>query len=185
VAPLVVADSMATLEATDVGGRIVLLQGDIARDQLLPRGFDFVDEPDHRRIHSLLEDGGAAGIIGATGRSGGMGGGLYPYPLIEDGDFDTPNAYVTDETGRLLAAFGGEEARLRIVSHRFPVRARQLTAQRGPIDATRVVVMAHLDSKEGSLGAVQCDRHRPPACRRRGPVRGCRPASTGDPAPQR
>ena len=154
VAPLVVADSLAALEATDVGGRIVLLHGDIARDQLLPRGFDFLDEPDHRRIYALLEEGGAVGIIGATGRGGGMGGGLYPYPLIEDGDFDIPNAYLTDETGRRLAAFAGEEARLSIVSHRFPVRARQLTAHRGPRDASRVVVMAHLDSKEGSPGAV-------------------------------
>jgi aminopeptidase YwaD len=76
VAPLVVADSLATLEATDVGGCIVLLHGDIARDQLLPRGFDFLDEPGHRRIYALLEDGGAVGIIGATGRGGGMGGGL-------------------------------------------------------------------------------------------------------------
>ncbi len=154
VAPLVVADSLATLEATDVGGCIVLLHGDIARDQLLPRGFDFLDEPDHRRIYALLEDGCAVGIIGATGRGGGMGGGLYPYPLIEDGDFDIPNAYVTDETGRRLAALAGEEARLHIVSHRFPVRARQLTAHRGPVDAARIVVMAHLDSKEGSPGAV-------------------------------
>ena len=154
VAPLVVADSLAALEATDVGGHIILLHGDIARDQLLPRGFDFLDEPDHRRVYALLEDGGAVGIIGATGRGGGMGGGLYPYPLIEDGDFDIPNASVTDATGRRLAAFAGEEARLRIVSHHFPVRARQLTSHRGPVDATRVVVMAHLDSKEGSPGAV-------------------------------
>ena len=67
VAPLVVADSLAALEALDVGGRIVLLHGDIARDQLLPRGFDFLDEPDHRRIYALLEEGGAVGVIGATG----------------------------------------------------------------------------------------------------------------------
>jgi hypothetical protein len=31
-----------------------------------------------------------------------MGGGLYPYPLIEDGDVDIPNAYTTDETGAAL-----------------------------------------------------------------------------------
>ena len=154
VAPLVAANSLAALEGLDVGGRIVLLHGDIARDQLLPRGFDFLEEPDHRRIYALLEDGGAAGVIGATGRGGGMGGGLYPYPLIEDGDFDIPNAYVTDETGRWLATFGGQEARLHIQSRRFPVHAQQLTARRGPVDAPRIVVMAHLDSKAGSPGAV-------------------------------
>ena len=154
MAPLVAADSLAALEALDVGGRIVLLHGDIARDQLLPRGFDFLEEPDHRRIYALLEDGGAAGVIGATGRGGGMGGGLYPYPLIEDGDFDIPNAYVTDETGRWLATFDGQEARLHIQSRRFPVQAQQLTARRGPVDAPRIVLMAHLDSKAGSPGAV-------------------------------
>ena len=154
VAPLVTADSLEALEALDIDGRIVLLHGHIARDQLLPRGFTFLDEPEHRRIYALLEDGGAVGVIGATGRGGGMGGGLYPYPLIEDGDFDIPNAYTSDEVGRHLATLGGQQAHLRIEARRFPVRARQLTASRGPLGAPRVVVMAHLDSKEGSPGAV-------------------------------
>jgi hypothetical protein len=39
----------------ELRGRIVLWHGDIARDQLLPHGFDFLEAPDHRRIYALLE----------------------------------------------------------------------------------------------------------------------------------
>ncbi|MEZ4997668.1 MAG: hypothetical protein R2758_09480 [Bacteroidales bacterium] len=32
-------------------------------------------------------------MIGATGRSSALAGGVYPFPLIEDGDFDIPSVY--------------------------------------------------------------------------------------------
>lgn len=156
-APLLAVDSLAALEARTVEelrGRIVLLHGDIARDQLLPRGFDFLEAPEHRRIYALLEGAPVAAVIGATGRGGGMGGGLYPYPLIEDGDVDLPNAYTTEEIGAALLALTGRTVRLTIRSRRFPVRARQLTARQASRRGRRAVVMAHLDSKEGSPGAV-------------------------------
>jgi aminopeptidase YwaD len=156
-APLLAIDSLAALEARpvdEIRGRIILLHGDIARDQLLPRGFDFLDAPEHRRIYACLEGASVAAVIGATGRGGGMGGGLYPYPLIEDGDFDLPNAYTTDETGVALLALAGRTVRLTIHSRRYAVRGRQLTARVTGPKGRRVVVMAHLDSKEGSPGAV-------------------------------
>ena len=153
-APLLPVDSLAALEGADIGGAVVVLHGDIAADQLFPKSFDFVDAPDHRRIYELLESGAPAAVIGATGRGGGMGGGLYPYPLIEDGDFDLPNAYTTDEIGAQLAPLAGRVAELEIVAQRRTGWARQLTAARGPAGAPRALVMAHIDSKGGSPGAL-------------------------------
>jgi aminopeptidase YwaD len=153
-APLVAVDSLAALESADIGEAIVLLHGDIAADQLFPKSFDFVDAPEHRRIYELLEGGAPAVVIGATGHGGGMGGGLYPYPLIEDGDFDIPNAFTTDEVGAELAQLVGQVAELELVAERRARSARQLTASRGPAGAPRAIVMAHIDSKGGSPGAV-------------------------------
>ncbi len=130
--PLVAVDSLASLEAADIAGAVVLLHGEIAADQLFPKSFDFVEAPEHRRIYELLESGSPAAVVGATGRGGGMGGALYPYPLIEDGDFDIPNAYTTDVVGRDLAEHAGHEAALGIVAQRMTVGARQLTAAAGP-----------------------------------------------------
>ncbi len=153
-ATLVPIDSLGALEGADIAGAVVLLHGDIAADQFFPKSFDFVEAPDHRRIYELLEAARPAAVIGATGHGGGMGGGLYPYPLIEDGDFDLPNAYTTEETGAQLLSLAGQVAELEIVSERLSLEARQLTAARGPVGAPRAVVMAHIDSKSGSPGAL-------------------------------
>lgn len=151
---LVAIDSLGALEQAELAGAVVLLHGDIARDQLFPASFTFVDAPEHRRIYELLEAGPAAAVIGATGRGGGMGGGLYPYPLIEDGDFDIPNAYTSDTVGAQLAPLAALDAHLSIDSRRVLRRARQVIGARGPSGAPRAVVIAHIDSKGGSPGAL-------------------------------
>ncbi len=153
-APLLPAESLSDLETAHLAGAIVLLHGEIAADQLFPKSFDFVEAPAHRRIYELLEQGAPAAVIGATGRGGGMGGGLYPYPLIEDGDFDIPNAYTTEEVGSELVWLAGREAALRIEAERRTVLARQITAARGPRGAPRALVIAHIDTKGGSPGAI-------------------------------
>jgi aminopeptidase YwaD len=148
---------IATLEAlgeADLSGAVVLLHGGIAADQLLPKSFTFIEAPEHRRVYQLLESGQPLAVIGATGRGGGMSGGLYPYPLIEDGEFDVPNAYTTEEIGRQLGRLAGRTAQLRIEARRVTRQARQLSGRRGPAGAPRAIVMAHIDSKGGSPGAI-------------------------------
>lgn len=152
--PLVAVDSVEALEAADIGGSVVLLHGAIASDQLLPRSFTFLDIPEHRRIYELLEAGGPVAVVGATGRGGGMGGGLYPYPLIEDGDIDIPNAYTTDVIGAELARLAGARAELAIEARRVTRSARQVVGRRGPSGAPRAVIIAHLDTKGGTPGAI-------------------------------
>ena len=48
-------------------------------------------------------------IIAATGRDPGLAGGVYPFPLIEDGDFDIPSVYMKDVEGDRLADYAGQE----------------------------------------------------------------------------
>ncbi len=98
-ATLVAAGSLEELEKTDFAGKILLLYGEIAKEQLMPKNFVFYNPPEHRQIISLLEQGKPAAIISATGRNAALAGGVYLFPLIEDGDFDIPSVYMTEEEG--------------------------------------------------------------------------------------
>ena len=81
-------------------------QHGIRRRKMSNYGIQLREKQKLRRIYGLLESGGPAAVIGATGHGGGMGGGLYPYPLIEDGDFGAlPGGGF--EIGGVLAGAGG------------------------------------------------------------------------------
>lgn len=149
--------SATTADELDRGsfeGTVLLVSGDLAREQLMPKGFDFYNPEEHQRIVAALERQRPAAVIGATGRNPSLAGGLYPFPLLEDGDFDIPNAYLTDVAGAGLAEHVGETVRLRIESDRAPARARQVIARKRGNAPGRVVLSAHVDSKEGTPGAL-------------------------------
>jgi aminopeptidase YwaD len=153
-APLAAAARVEELEAGRFAGTVLVLHGDLAREQLLPKSFRWLDLPEHRRVIGLLEAQRPVAVIAATGRGSGFSGSLYPFPVIEDGEVDLPSAYLTDIEGAQVLAHVGEHVEVVIESRRSPARARQLTATRGPRGAPRVVIFAHIDSKSGSPGAV-------------------------------
>src|SRR4030042_1464267 len=111
-APLTVVSTVPELEAADLTGRIVLLRGEIAREQLMPKNFPFYHPPAHQRIYALLEARAPTAIVASTTRNPELAGALYPFPLIEDGDFDIPSVFMTDVEGGRLAATDGRPASL-------------------------------------------------------------------------
>lgn len=109
--PLVVISTVEELESADIAGKIVLLRGEIAQGQLMPKNFPFYNPDEHKHIVHLLETRGPQAIVAATARDPDMvGSGVYPFPLIEDGDFAVPSVYMTDEEGERLAGYAGREA---------------------------------------------------------------------------
>jgi aminopeptidase YwaD len=157
-APLVAAATIDDLEARVAGGTVagavLLLHGPICRDPLTPKRFPFFEMPGHRRIVELLEVGRPAAVVAATGRNPDLAGATYPFPFVNDGDFDLPNAYLTDVEGERLLIHAGGEVTLRLDASRFAARARHVVAQL-PGDAPgRIVVCGHVDSKEGAPGAL-------------------------------
>lgn len=153
-AQLASASSVEELEQQDLSGKILLLHGDIAEEQLMPKNFVFYNPEEHRRIITLLEQRQPAAIVSATGRNAALAGGVYPFPLIEDGDFDIPSVYTTEEEGRRLLAFVGEHATLRSVSARIPAKAYNVVARKGTDVGRRIVISAHIDAKKGTPGAT-------------------------------
>ena len=76
------------------------------------------------------------------------------FPLIEDGDFDIPSVYLTEEAGAELAKHVGEQVLLDIRARREPAKGRNVIARKGKKFHKRVVCFAHIDSKQGTPGAL-------------------------------
>jgi aminopeptidase YwaD len=152
-APLLAVADVEALEATEAEGKILLVHGGLAREPLMPKNFPFYNPDEHRRIIRLLEEKKPLAIVAATSRSPEMAGAVYPFPLIEDGDFDIPSVYMTEDEGRRLAAHLGHVVSLDIGAWRSPATGCNVIARRGS-GRRRAVMMAHIDAKEGTPGAL-------------------------------
>jgi aminopeptidase YwaD len=145
---------VAELESIQAKGKILLLKGDIAKEQLMPKNFTFYNPDHHKRIVRLLELKRPSAIIAATSRNPELAGGIYPFPLIEDGDFDIPSAYMTEEVGNKLAGHAGEQVALSFEATRTPSTGCNVIARKGSDPNARVVLFAHIDAKIGTPGAL-------------------------------
>lgn len=83
-----------------------------------------------------------------------MAGGLYPFPMFEDGDFDIPSVYLMEEEGQRLARHIGEDVLLKFESRRIPSRGCNVIARKGVAQSPRAVFCAHIDAKKGTPGAL-------------------------------
>ena len=152
-ASLVAGSTVEELEEMELTGRILLLHGDIAKAQLMPKNFPFYNPEEHQHVIALLERKQPLAIIAATGRDPEMAGAVYPFPLFEDGDFDIPSVYLPEEAGSQLAALAGKVATLDIRAHRTPAVGCNVVARKGDLQR-RIVIFAHIDAKDGTLGAI-------------------------------
>lgn len=153
-APLAVASTVEELEQVDAAGRILLVRGEVAGEQLTPKRFPYYQPEHHQRIVQALEAANPAAIVAATRKDAASAGALDPFPLIEDGDVDIPSVYMTAEEGRRLALLVGRPVRLESRAIRVPSWGSNVVATRGPRDARRVVACAHVDAKIGTPGAL-------------------------------
>lgn len=153
-APLIIASSAADLETLDISNKILLMRGDLAKEQFMPKNFPFFQLEEQQEIIQVLEREKPLAIITATSRNPETAGALYPFPVFEDGDFDIPSAYTTEEQGAQLSAYDGQEIALQIRAQRIPARACNVVARKGKNPKERIVLFAHVDAKGGTPGAL-------------------------------
>ncbi len=137
-APLAVVSTLVELEAVEARGKILLVMGELTAEQLMPKNFSFYNPEHHQRIIALFEEKAPAAIIAATGHNPELAGAVYPFPLIEDGDFNLPAGYMKDVDGERLASHAGEVVDLRMDARRYPNQATQVLAHKGPADRSPV-----------------------------------------------
>jgi aminopeptidase YwaD len=152
-ADLVVATTINELETCDCHNKIILLKGEICAEQLMPKNFVFYNPDHHKRIYALLEEKQPKAIITATSKNPQMVGNIYPFPLINDGDFDIPSVYCTDIVGEEIAAKAGKTFGLRVKAKRIPATACNVIASKNPNAKKKIIICAHIDAIENSPGA--------------------------------
>ncbi len=151
--PLRVLRELGDLDRTDLAGSILLLTGTLAAEPLTPKAFPFYGSEEHTRIIRSLEAVTPAAVVAVTGRYPALCGALDPFPLIEDGDFTIPTANLRPPDAEWALGHAGVEATVEIRSERWPARACNVIARRGP-QSGRVTIIAHIDTKPGTPGAV-------------------------------
>ncbi|MFC1568963.1 M28 family metallopeptidase [bacterium] len=152
--PLVDVNSFEALVNLDVTNKILLIHGELAKEQLMPKNFPFYNSESHQKIIQLLEQKQPAAILAATSKNPEMVGALYPFPLFNDGDFDIPNAYLKDTEGIQLSKYIGSEVTLQFESKRILSKGHNVIARKGCSDSQKLIFCAHIDAVKNSPGAL-------------------------------
>ena len=147
-------NNIEQLKINELSGKIVLLYGKIASEQIMPKNFVFYNPDEHKQIIAALEQGNPKAIVCATERNSASAGGVYPFSLLEDGDFDIPSVYMKDTEGEKLLAYSGRTVILESKAERIPETACNIVARKGENTQKRIVITAHVDSKAGTPGAI-------------------------------
>lgn len=151
---LVAINTIAQLEQADIKDKIVFLYGEIASQQIAPKKFPFWNPAEHQHIISLLERGNPKALVCSTERNSATAGGVYPFPLFEDGDFDIPSVYMKDTEVAKLLACAGRTVELESKAIRILETAFNVVGRRNDRTNKRIVVTAHIDTKIGTPGAI-------------------------------
>ncbi len=152
-ARLIAVTTLEELEKADTSNALVLLRGDIAREPLMPKNFPFFSVEEQQRLIAALENSGAAAILCAMVPNS-IAGGAYPAPMIEDGDFDVPSVFMTQEEGERLMPFAGRQLTLVSEGHRIPGKAANIIGRINAGAERRIVITAHIDAKKNVPGAL-------------------------------
>ena len=153
-AELVVAGTLAELENVLAAGKLLLVHNDLTREQLMPKNFVFYNPEEHQQIIALLEEKKPGAILAATSRNAALAGGVYPFPLIEDGDFQIPSVYLTETEGEKLLHRVGQVGKLTSTANRIKTEGFNLIARKGHDQSRRIAISAHIDAKLGTPGAI-------------------------------
>lgn len=151
---LLVIDTISKLEQAEISDKIVLLYGEIASQQIAPKKFPFWNPEEHQHLISVLEKGKPQAIITATERNSALAGGVYPFPMFEDGDFDIPSIFMKDTEGEKLHALAGQTVELISKAKRIPETAFNVIGRKSSETKNRIAITAHIDTKNDTPGAI-------------------------------
>ena len=120
---------------------IVVLEGELTREQLMPAVFPFLDLPEHERIRTALHRVSPAAVVAVSD---------HWEPILEDPDLPFPSTTISTTQGRRLR--DGDELRLAVTGAVHAGEGGTVSARHGT-GTPRLVLSAHLDSKATTPGA--------------------------------
>ncbi len=149
-----IVSTINELEKTDAGNKILIVKGQLAQEQLMPKNFVFYNPDNHKKIISLFEKSRAGALIFIVSESGFCEGGEYPFPIIEDGDFEIPSVFISEEDGKKLLSNLSGKIKLISRTEKLASKGYNIIGRKGVKDGKKIAVTAHIDSKKGSPGAI-------------------------------
>ncbi len=121
-AEFVLIGSVEALESAELTGKIALMHGDLCKEPLMPKSFEFYNPDEHKRIIALLEEKNPAAIITAAPTKD---------HIIQDGDFNIPCAVVKADALGVFTNSIGKRIKLKIDAERIPAKAHNVIASYG------------------------------------------------------
>lgn len=152
--PFMAVSTLEELVSTDFTDKILVLHGELCKEQLAAKNFVFYNPEAHQRIIALLEEKKPLAVLAVTGCNPETTGALCPFPLIEDGDFDIPSVYLSEAEGDKILNQPAEEIELRMESKRIPAKAYNVIGLKKGRTDEKIVFCAHIDTKKGTPGAI-------------------------------
>lgn len=146
--------SLDMLRTADLEGQVAVLSDDLCQEQLMPKNFVFYNPESHQTILRLLEEKKPRAIVAATEKCPETVGALDPFPVIEDGDFAIPSAFMKRMDATPLLEQGQGFLELTIGSSRKDSHASNVIATLHEDAPQQMLFCAHLDSKPHTPGAL-------------------------------
>jgi len=143
-ATFVCLDSVDALQKAELAGNIAVLHGDLCKEPLMPKNFEFWNPDEHKRIIALLEEKAPEAIITVSSQH---------EHIIQDGDFGIPCAVVSENMLDAFLKSVNRTAKLTISTERIPAMAHNVTATYGA-GRDKVIISAHIDTKPKTPGAL-------------------------------
>jgi len=153
-APVAIISTVDQLKPDGSKGKVLILKGELCKEQLMPKNFVFYNPDHHKQIIHSLEQSGACALIFIVEQSGFYEGGIYPFPIIEDGDFEIPSVFISEAVGEKLLAHKPKTVSLISDTRKIPSKGYNVIGRKGRLNKKKIVITAHIDAKQGSPGAI-------------------------------
>jgi len=145
---MILAENISELENKNFENKIVVLSGELSKEALMPKNFVFYNPENHQKIIKFLENKKPSGIVTIAHDDKAV------FPIIEDGDFCIPSAYVSKSEGEKIISHINYEAALKIVSERKESQGANVIGLKQGKNKQKIVVCAHFDTKPTTPGAI-------------------------------
>ncbi len=143
-AEFICIDTVEALQNAELSGKIAVMHGDLCKEPLMPKNFEFYNPDEHKQIIALLEEKNPTAIITVAPTKD---------HIIQDGDFNIPCAVVSAECLGVFTGSVGKRAKLTIETERIPAKAHNVIASYGAAK-NRMCFSAHIDTKPTTPGAL-------------------------------
>ena len=143
-AKYVCLDTVDALQKAELSGKMAVLHGDLCKEPLMPKNFEFYNPDEHKQIIALLEEKNPVAIITVS---------PHNEHIIQDGDFNIPCAVACENMLNTFLQSTRQKAKLTINAERTLAKAHNVIATYGT-NRGKVCFSAHIDTKWATPGAL-------------------------------